>query len=263
MVKVEGEEVLQDPLANLDSEETVTPDPAKEEDNSTKDDEVEEKVKAKTEEKVEAKKEPTAKEIRHAQQQEWSKQEVDRLKWLVIDREVKDASQDITSLLDLHGKDSKLAKEVADKFDWTETSRWDYDSFLESKWIKAEAPVYVSDEEIEKRVDARIAQKEHDAAITEVEALISKLPAESQEEVTNEFNDLVEGKQLTKAKALKIANMVTLFLWKGKTTPGNTTEALKKLSTTTVSTAKKPADDWLVEVIVDGKVVLLDSNKLK
>ena len=70
MVKVEGEEVLQDPLANLDSEETVTPDPAKEEDNSTKDDEVEEKVKAKTEEKVEAKKEPTAKEIRHAQQQE-------------------------------------------------------------------------------------------------------------------------------------------------------------------------------------------------
>jgi len=38
---------------------------------------------------------------------------VKRLRNLVIEREVKDASNDITSLIDLHGKDPKLAKEVA------------------------------------------------------------------------------------------------------------------------------------------------------
>ena len=260
------EEELKDPLLdldNLDNDEIKESPEAVEADldnthQETNDQEEEEKD---VPEKEQPKKELTAKEKRHQEQEAGSAVEAIRLRNLLIDREVKDASKDIMSLIELQKEDPKLAKEVAAKFDWADTTRGDYDSFLTSKWVKADKPVYISDEEIDKRVEAKLAQREHDAALVEAIDLINKLPQELQAEAVEEFNDLTDGKMLTRAKALKIANMVTLSLKKGA--KSDTSEALKKLSTTQISTSKKPAESEMVEVLVDGKIVLLDSKQLK
>jgi len=65
---------------------------------------------------------------------------------------------------------------------------------------------------------------------------------------------------------LKIAELVTLSLKKGKVKV-DTTTPLKKLSSTGISTPKKPVnDDEYVEIIQDNKLVkvkasLLNSNQ--
>jgi len=73
---------------------------------------------------------------------------------------------------------------------------------------------------------------------------------------------LIEGKTLTREKALKYAQLVTLSLGKGKLKV-DSTAALKKLSSTGISTTKKPSTSDKVEVIVDGKLQLLDLNQIK
>ena len=252
---MEKEEILLDPLANLDSEqEDQTPE------TEAKAEEVTENSETDDKEEEEEKKELSAKEKRHAEQQEWSRKEVERLRSLVIEAEVSKASADAQSLLDLAQKDTKLADEVARKFG--------YKDFRDAKtqitaWQEVEdkKPTWMSKEDLEERYQERKAKDEHESSLQEAKALLEKLPEELQDEAIEEFNELIEGKTLTRAKAMKIANMVTLSL-KKETKKTDVTEGLKKLSTTGISNSKKPSKDEMVEVLIDGKIVLLDSKQL-
>ena len=263
------EEILKDPLLELDEvEKKTTPETDSDDewdskDNSTDDKWKEDKKEVKPEKKVEPKKD-LAKEKRHQEQEAWTIAEVKRLRNLLIENEVAKASQDANALLELSQRDMKLAREVAQKFDWSQTSRGSYDDYLADKWA-VDKPVQVSEEEIEKRVEARLAQREHEAALVEAQALLDELPEEQKTEAQAEFDDLVEGRTLTREKALKIAQLVTLSLKKGSKKV-DSSEALKKLSSTGISTAKKPTSEWNLVEVVDprtGKLILLDSNKLK
>ena len=65
------------------------------------------------------------KETRYKEQLKGSREEAERLRNLVIDREVKAAEKDARSLLELHDTDPKLANEVAKRFG--------YDDYEEAK----------------------------------------------------------------------------------------------------------------------------------
>ena len=256
---VDEEEILVNPLDNLDDvENKTTPNLKEEKENSADNDKLKEEDKK---EEQPVKKVSPEKEKRHQQQEDWKLAEIKRLRWLVIDKEVKAATEDATSLLELHNKDAKMAKEVADKFDRSETARWSYEDFLASKWAAENKPKPVSEDEIEKRVEQRLAQREHEAALVEAKKLFEELPEEAQEEAVDEFNDLIEGKTLTIEKALKYAKLVTLSLWKQK--KADTTGTLKKLSSSGMSTTKKATNtDKVMIILPNGDEVFLPSNEI-
>jgi hypothetical protein len=82
--------------------------------------------------------------------------------------------------------------------------------------VVAEKPVFISDEEIDKRVQAKLAEIKHTEALNDAKALLEKLPEEQRQEALDEFEDLIEGKTLTREKALKYAELVTLSMKKVK-----------------------------------------------
>jgi len=278
------EEELKNPLLELDNladEEIKTPTPETEEDNSKDDqepkeekeetteevtEETEEESKEQSEEETETKpeekktsKKPTAKQKRHAEQEEGRLAEVTRLRGMVIDAEVQKAEADWTSLIDLAKKDPKLADEVAMKFGYTDYR--DAKKFL-SPWDVVTEKTR-NDDDKEDYFQERLAEVNHDQSLLDAQAILDQLPEELQDEAIDEFNELIDGKVLTKATAIKYAKMVTLSLKKEEVETTDNSKNIKKLSSTGISTTKKPAKEWLVEVIVDGKIVLLDPKLLK
>lgn len=247
------EETLIVPLDNLDLIAEESPETDKVEDNTqTNDQELEE------EKKEEKAPEMTTKEKRHAEQEAGRVAEVMRLRTMVIDTEVEKATNDARSLLELSKKDPKLADEVARKF-------W-FDDFKDAKssivWEQIEQKTWTDDDK-EAYYQQRKAKEDHELAKTEAQSLLEKLPADVQEEAIDEFNELIEGKTLTREKAIKIANMITLSLGKGKP-KADVTEWLKKLNSTGISNSKKPDDEWTEKlVIVNGRMVLLNSKQTK
>lgn len=256
------EEVLKDPLLdldNLDDLETATPNPEEDKDNSDKsDDKDQEEGKEET-----PKKEPTAKEIRHQQQEEGRLAEVKRLKEMVIEAEVAKASNDASSLLELAKKDPKLADEVAKKF-------W-YSDFKDAKkqitaWeeVESKKSTIQTEDDLEDWYQKRKAKDEHEQSLVEAKTLIDELPEEDQEEAIELFNDLVDGKTLTREKALKYAKMVTLSLKKEVVSTKKIDKAdwLKKLSSTGMSQSKKVSNNEPQMVIFGGEEILLDSKQI-
>ena len=251
----EKEEILTNPLDNLDGDEKKTPDAEEQKDNSKPDNQEEEQEEEKS-------KTPklSALEKRHAEQQEWSRKEVERLRNLVIEEATAKASTDAKSLLDLHEKDPKIAEEVAKKF-------W-YASFKDAKkYITTELGVEdtsekVSKDDFETMYQERRAKEEHAESVIEAKAMFDDLPKKEKEQALEEFEELSEGRTLTRAKAIKLAELVTLSVNKGKIKTETFNKALNSLSSTWVSNSKKSTED-LVEVIVDWKITLLDPNKLK
>ena len=251
---MDEEEILVNPLDNLDDLETATPTPEVEEDNS--EESIDQDQEGKETPEKETPKEPTAKELRHQQQEEGRLAEVQRLRGMVIDAEVAKASNDAKSLLDLHDKDPKLAEEVAKKFGYADfkdakkqITAWDEPEVVDQK------------EQFETWYQERKAKEDHETALVEAQAIISQLPEDLQEEAIEEFNDLIDGKVLTKEKALKYANMVSLSVQPKSTPKVDTTEWLKKLSTTGITTAKKVSKDTPQMVIFNGEEILLDSKQ--
>lgn len=246
------EEVLVNPLDQLDSDEiaTTTPEVAKPEDNS-------EPIQDDKEKEPEKVKEPTAKEVRRAQQEEWSAKEAVRLRNLAIESEVKLAKVDANNLLELAKVDPKLANEVAKRFGYDDLR--DAKEQITGIKVEVEKP---SEEELETYYQQRKSKEDHEAALVDAENLLKELPQELQKLAIDEFNELVEGKTLTREKALKFATMVTLSLNKGKKKTDNV-EPLKKLSSTWMSNSIKPDNSWSQEIVVDGKIVLLDSKQIK
>lgn len=263
------EEELVNPLDNLLDDNQETPE-AKAEDNShqekKQEDKPEEEADTKEANEKKAKEEKakaeelTAKEKRHAEQQEWAKKEVERLRTLVVEDAYEKAQTDARVLLELGKKDPIAAEMVAKKF-------W-YDDFKDAKaQIHAELGIAkaepMSDEEKEAYYQERRTKEIHEEAITEAKAMFDEFPEDVKKQALEEFDDLAEWKSLTKAKALKIADMISLSLNKGKVKTEAYKEWVKQLSN--VNIAKKSTvqteDDQLV--VIDGKIVSLSSKNSK
>lgn len=269
-------------MDNLDQVESNTETPtgksiveqaiAEMEDNSPQDAKVvKESVKDKPKEESEDEpKEPeeeeelSPKEKRHLQQLEGSKKEAERLRNLAIAQASKRAEKDASSLLELYEEDPKFAKEVAEKFNWEGTQRWTAKRFFETKGADVSSKTYTQ-EEVDRMIAQSKTQLEHENALQEAKDLFNSLTEAEKEEAIAEFEELAEGKTLTRAKARKFAEMVTLSVTRGKKVVEKVdkTEALKKFSSTWIQSTKKADKEDLVEVIMDGKLVLLPSNQLK
>lgn len=262
------EEVLVNPLDNLlddnnqETPETTTPDNSHQEkkqeekptewaDNDKADDEKAKEEAAKAERIA-------AKEKRHAEQQEWAKAEVEKARALVVELAYEKAQTDARVLLELGKKDPIAADMVAKKF-------W-YENFKEAKeQIHAELGIAkaepMSDEEKEAYYQERRTKEIHEEAITEAKAKFDDLPDDVKKQALEEFDDLAEGKTLTKAKALKIADMISLSLSKGEKTKDAYKQGVKQLSSVTIAkTSVADKDEWQ-EVVIDGKLVTLSSKK--
>jgi hypothetical protein len=118
---------------------------------------------------------------------------------------------DANNLLELSKVDAKLANEVAKRFGYDDLR--DAKEQITGVKVEVEKP---SEEELETYYQQRKSKEDHEAALIDAETVLKELPQELQKIAIDEFNELIEGKILTREKALKIANMVTLSLNKGK-----------------------------------------------
>lgn len=200
------------------------------------------------------------KQLRHSQQMEWAKKEVERQKQKAVDVAVKWVAKDAELLLDIYAEDPELANEVAKKFK--------YSSFDEAKkfinsWEKLETKDELEDEEtrFEKRYSQKRLQEKHEEAIEKAQQLISKLPSELQEDATNYFNEIAEGKTLTDAKAIEYAQMATLYVSKDRLLHDKMEDWLKYLGSSGIKAGAKPKKEVEPQTIIrNGKVVVLKPN---
>ena len=204
----------------------------------------------------------TAKEERYKQQMLWSKQEAERLRKLVIDREVKNAERDARSLLELHDEDPKLADEVAQRFG--------YDDFNDAKSeIDKKAGNWMSktedanfEENFEKLYQERKAKELNEEALKRADKILSKISdKDAREKAQAQFKKIVGNKQLTIDEAEEFAEMATLYVNKDTLKSERYEEWLASYSSTGMWMGKKPTSNWRVEVVRNGKIVYLDANK--
>jgi len=197
---------------------------------------------------------------RRAQQEAWSKQEVDRLKSIAVDVAYKATKSDANSLLELHEKDPNLATIVAEKFG--------YDSFEEAKvLIESNAVVkdqWLSEDEFNKKYDARRTKEIHSDAIKKAESLIDKIEDKDQKEKAKaNFDEIIEWKNLNYENSKRFVEMATLHVSKEDIKEWKFSDGLAQLWSIGIGKAKK----WKVsepKYILDSNwELVLDSNKLK
>ena len=129
--------------------------------------------------------EPDEKEIRHSQQMEWARKEVERVK--MVAQYTAKAAADETALLELYEKDKKSAKEVLEYL----VPGADLDKTVAKiKW-----ETKPKDEVDVEAITAKVRLE------TKVEAMFDTLSDEQKELVQAEYDDLTEGKKLTIEKA--------------------------------------------------------------
>lgn len=200
---------------------------------------------------------------RYKQQIEWSKKEVERLREIVLQTAIREATKDASTLLELHKQDPKLAEQVSTEFDWSQTERWSYRAFLKQD---AQVSKSLSDEDIEalaqKKAEEIIANREHEKAIEKAKKQFSKLDEDLAVEAEKRFMKLVWNQKITEEDALEFAEMATLYVSKDKSKWDNYSNAYVKAASTNVWNSKKPADSDLVPVIREWKIVLVPSNTL-
>lgn len=177
---------------------------------------------------------------RFKQQEEGSKKEIERYKEIALQTAIKNATYDSSTLLELHKQDPRLAAEAAKTFEWSNTERGDYQSFLKQD---AKISTQISEDEIEaratKKAEEIIAQKEHDKALAKASKKIEKLDDDVKEEAQARFNKLIDGKMLNEEDALEYAEMATLYVSKSKRKDDVYNDAITKLASTGVTSSKK------------------------
>ena len=204
----------------------------------------------------------TAKEERYKQQMLGSKKEAERVRNLLIDREVKNAERDARSLLELHDADPKLADEVAQRFG--------YDDFADAKAeIDKKAGNGISktqdvnfEENFEKLYQERKAKELNEEALKRAEKILDKIKDKDvRERAWEQFKKIVGNKQLTIDEAEEFAEMATLYVNKDSLKAERYDEWLANYSSTGMWMGKKPTSEWKVEVVRNGRIVYLDANK--
>ena len=205
---------------------------------------------------------PDAKQVRHAQQMEWARKEVERVEKLALEAQVKLASIDANNLLELSRLDPRMADSVAKSFG--------YDSFEAAKaeitW--GQAVTAKPEDDFEVKYAKKRAEERHQEALEDAEAFIgkSKLDEAKQEEAKIYFDKITNGKQLTRAEAIEYADMATLYVQKERIKEWKYQEWLKEMQSIGLSNSKKTSskDEWPKFVVRNGELVeLLPSNKSK
>lgn len=207
----------------------------------------------------------TAKEERYKQQMLGSKKEAERVRNLLIDREVKNAEKDARSLLELHDVDPKLADEVAQKFG--------YDDFADAKseidkkmgnenWMSKTKDASF-EESFEKLYQERKAKELNEEARERAKKIIGKITdKDAREKAEAQFNKIVWNKQLTIDEAEEFAEMTTLYVNKENLRAEKYEDSIGNYASTWMWMGKKPWTwDWKVEVVRNGRLVVLDTNK--
>ena len=205
----------------------------------------------------------TDKLTRYKQQMEWSKAEAKRQHDMWLEREVERASRDAKSLLELHKVDPKLADEVARKF-------W-YDDFEDAKWsISGADDWWVEktktadfEDNFERLYQERRAKEVHEDAIKRADKILSKIKDDTQRDVARrQFEKITAGKTLTVEEAEEFADMATLYVNKDSLRANRYDEWLWNYASTWMWMWRKPeSTEWKIEVVRNGKIVYLDSNK--
>lgn len=201
------------------------------------------------------------KALRHAQQMEWAKKEVERLEAIALEAQVKLAEKDASNLLELYKTDPKLAEKVSQRFG--------YSSFNEAKstiksWEVIEKKVVTADD-FDTLYERRRSEERHQEALEDVKTFFSKskLSDDESEKAQIYFNKITEWRKLTISDAREFAEMATLYVQKEKIKEGKYQEWLKELSSTWVTTSKKPTQTKEEDktIVRDGRVIVLNSNK--
>ena len=202
---------------------------------------------------------------RYKQLVHWSREETKRFKNLIIESEVKNASKDAWSLLELHKKDPKLADEVAKRF-------W-YNNFDEAKSVidkndtdyyeLEKKTVWFTEDEFERLYKKRRDQEEHEKALKKVDKLFSKLDESIQEKAKQYFDKITEWKTLDTDTAIEFAEMTTLYVNKDKLKSEKFDNSIAMLSSNWLSDNKKVSNKWSNEkkYIVRNWQLILDTNK--
>ena len=173
---------------------------------------------------------------RHLEQLEGSKKEAEKKEALLVDTYKDLAQKDAGVLNDLYSKDPKLADKVAKEF-------W-YDSYKElNKNLNPTESKGLSEDDLEDWYQKRRGKDQHAEALQEAQASLSKLPEDLREEAQEYFNDIIEGKTLTREKATKFANMATLYVSKDKIKDEKYTNALADAMSTWVWRSKVAKKD--------------------
>lgn len=179
--------------------------------------------------------------------------QLDQIRNIAIEAQVKLAEQSVDNLLELNKTDPKMAKEVAQRFNFKSVQEAHKRA---QDQAKASNDSWLTEDEFNKRYQEQRSKERHEEALQLADEIISQLPAHIQEEAKAYFDDITEGKTLDATKAKKYADMATLYVSKDK--PWNKEEWLKKLASNWVSTSK--ASKWTERKVSIqwGKLIYLD-----
>lgn len=208
----------------------------------------------------------TSKEARYKEQIKGSRAEAERLRSLIIDREVKAAEKDARSLLELHETDPKLANEVARRFGYD-----DYEDAKSEIERKVNTGVEKTDdanleEKFEKMYQERKAKETHQEAMKQATKILNKIKDDELREVAEKkFERLSNWKTLNIDEAVELAEMATLYVNKDNLRENKYEEWLWDYASTGLWMWKKA---WTKKedayVVVNGRLVKesdLNSNK--
>lgn len=187
---------------------------------------------------------------RHAEQMAGSIAEVARLREIAIDSVAKASEKDASAFLETYSKDPKLANEVAKKLGYSNA-----DEVL----AQINQPAKVEDD-FETKYAQKRSEEKHEEAIAKAQKILGKLPDELIEEAQAYFDDITEGKRLDEDKAIKFAEMATLYVNKENIRSGLLNDSLAMLGSTGVWKSKKVTEKEPQYVVRDGKMILLSNN---
>lgn len=197
---------------------------------------------------------------RYKEQLNWSKSEAERLRRIAVEAEIERTKLNPANLLDLYKKDPKLAKEVWDKFDLSEY--WGFESYVKNNWKAENSQIgSLSEDEFERLYQSRRAKEEHQRALKKVDGIFSSLETDEQERAKSYFDKITSWKTLDEETATEFAEMATLYVTKDKIKSNNYYDAVKNYSSTWMNNKKKPRWDEKVPVVVNWKLVYLNSNE--
>lgn len=243
------------PTEDKDYLETESPETPQDEDYSQEDN-LESDVADSEAEESEEDDDADSKLRRYKEQAKGNKEEAMRLRQMVLDAEIEKAWKDANAVLELHAKDPKLAKEVAQHY-WFDSIDDVKDYIRKESWDSS-----IDNDDVEKRAEAiaerKIKEREHQKAIDLVSKKIGKLPEEVRDEAMTYFEEIIEGKLITPDSAKKYADMVTLYVQKDEIKKGTFNNAMAQLSSTWLSNSKKV--DSSKYIVVDWKLVLDNSQ---
>lgn len=191
------------------------------------------------------------KEKRHAEQLAWSRQEVERTRWLLVEAtfdDINNGKKDVSTLLDLYNKDTvwkKVAEEVWAKFDWTDSEWWTFQNFL-SGTSKNTVKQMPTEEELDAILDERQRKRDHEKSLEKLAKDIKKLPSEQQEQVQAYIDKFSKGLQLDIETTATLFESAVLFVNKDKSKVDRKQEAIKSMVTWISWWNEAPKSDELI-----------------